>query len=57
MPRGRGRRPRRANPVAQPAHRGNRRKAAVIDDDEPPQLRQCLDVLHRLPEQEPEHPV
>ena len=57
MPRGRGRRPRRANPVAQPAHRGNRRRAAVIDDDEPPQLRQCLDVLHRLPEQEPERPV
>jgi hypothetical protein len=34
MPRGRGRRPRHANPVAQPAHRGNRRRAAVIDDDE-----------------------
>ena len=36
MPSGRGRRPspRRANPVAQPAHRGNRRRVAVIDDDE-----------------------
>ena len=34
MPRGRGRCPSSANPVAQTAHRGNRRRAAVIDDDE-----------------------
>jgi hypothetical protein len=57
MPRGWGRRPRRANPVAQPARRGNRRRTAVVDDDELPQLRQRLDVPHRLPEQEPERPV
>ena len=57
MPRGRGRRPWRANPVAQPARCGNRRRAAVVDDDEPPQLRQRLDVPHRLLEQEPERPV
>ena len=57
MPRGRGRRPRGANPVAQPACCGNRRRAAVVDDDEPPQLRQRLDVPHRFPEQKPECPV
>ena len=49
MPRGRDRRPSRANPVAQPARRDNRQRAAVVDDDEPPQLRQRLDVPQRPP--------